>query len=166
MMPTISRIITMVSNGLRRGASFTDKLIYLLVGHRRFVPPKKEEAIMKKQVRLLLYVIFFTAALLLGYGFQSIDRAWAGPDHQTVPTATLDLTEAASDLVPFASPTPETGAQGGARARVGLIVVLVVGALLLLGAGTVFLLYTTGVFSAPPPGEDRQDQEQGPPEEI
>jgi hypothetical protein len=160
-MLAISTTITKNSSNFIRGAGFTDKLVYLPI---RF--DEKEEAIMKKQVRLLLYVIFFTAALLLGWGLQSVDRAWAGPDHQTVPTATLDLTEAASDLVPYASPTPETGAQGGARTQVGLIVVLVMGALLLLGAGTVFLLYTTGAFSPPPPGEDREDQEQGPPEEI
>lgn len=113
---------------------------------------------MKKKVRLLLYVIFFTAALLLGLGFQSIERAWAGPDHQTVPTATLDLTEAASDLVPYASPTAEPGDEGAVRTRAGLIVVLVVGALMLLGGGTVVLLYATGAFSAPSPEDDQQDQ--------
>ena len=110
---------------------------------------EKEEAVMKKKVRLVLYVIFFTAALLLGYGFQSIDRAWAGPDHQTVPTATLDLTEAASDLIPYATATPDAVSDGAARTQVGLIVVIVLGALLLLGGGTVVLLYATGAFSAP-----------------
>ncbi|MEA3349245.1 MAG: hypothetical protein U9Q82_01340 [Chloroflexota bacterium] len=101
---------------------------------------------MKKQVRLLLYVIFFTGILMLALGFHSIENAWAGPDHQTVPTATLDLTEAVSDLALYVTATPAAAEDGAVRARLGLIVAIVAGGLLLLAGGTVAGLYWFGAF--------------------
>ncbi len=43
---------------------------------------------MKRQVRFILYVILISGTFLLAKDFHWAESVWAGPDHQTVPTAT------------------------------------------------------------------------------
>jgi hypothetical protein len=157
---------------------------------------------MKKKVRLLLYVIFFSGTFLLALRFDKVQPVWAGPDHQTVPTATseaspspspsatatltteatattgdvidpddltataeylladsdtptatVDLTAAASQLTRYPTVTPEDDDATTARGRAGLIAAIVAGVLLLLAFGTVAALYWLGAF------RDRREEE-------
>ena len=73
------------------------------------------------------------------------------------PTETLDLTEAASQLTRYPTVTPEDDAAAITRGRVGLIVAIVLGGLLLLAGGTVAVLYFLGASR----DRDEEDQEQG-----
>ncbi len=162
---------------------------------------------MKKTVRFLLYVIFLLGTFLLALRFHKVQPVWAGPDNQTVPTATseaspspspsatatltteatattgvvidpddltataeylladsdtptatVDLTEAASQLTRYPTVTPEDNA-ATTRGRVGLIAAIVVGVLLLLAGGIVALLYFLGAFRDR--DEEEQEQEAG-----
>lgn len=104
---------------------------------------------MKKKIRFLLYVIFLFSTFLLALGFRSTESVWAGSKRQTVPSLTLDLTEASSQLTVYPTVTPTTEASGGviSRTQVGMVVVIVAGVLLLIGGGTVAFFYATGAFS-------------------